>query len=29
MVAMFINDVAYGIKYSKIYIDPVDFDTDV
>ena len=28
MVAMFINDVAYGIKYSKIYIDPVDFDTD-
>jgi hypothetical protein len=27
-VAMFINDVAYAIKHAKIYIDPVDFDTD-
>jgi hypothetical protein len=27
-VAMFINDVAYGIKHAKIYIDPVDFDSD-
>jgi hypothetical protein len=28
IVAMFINDVAYQIKHAKIYIDPVDFDTD-